>query len=161
MENDETMSALTDEKLYRIFDTCDTGVLLRFKNDFGGRDLIFFPGNYAIRTNSGSVQTFDRFVKDFSPTGDSGRQDILLSEIIESIQCSRFISKANGEGMRQLFTSRFVEIFTGQKNDTPANQRNKWLQVRVSLRDWNERVKDNMIFVSIQVELPKRYVDGN
>ncbi|TVR40865.1 MAG: hypothetical protein EA392_02940 [Cryomorphaceae bacterium] len=149
---------LSEKKTLTVVDDCG-GVLLRFKNDHSGRDLVMFPGNFAVRYSSGQVRTFDKFVTDFSLSGDTGREDILSSEVVEKIQCSRFFPVANKDGMKQLFTSRSVEMFTGVKNDTPANQRNLWVQVRVSIRDWNERARENVIFVSIEIELPKRYVD--
>lgn len=151
-----TKSNIIDMK---IIDPCD-GLILRFKNDFGGRDLIHFPGNYQVIFQSGNVQSVEVAVSDFLPASlERGREQVLSIDAVERIQCSRMVKRANIEGLKQLFSSRYVELFTGKKDDTTANKQNKWLQVQVSLRDWVERIKENEIFISIEIELPKRFVD--
>lgn len=150
---------LSEEKILKVVDTCNGGLLLRFKNDLGGRDTVIFEGDYAVRYQGGDVQSIDRFVTDFSPAGESGRTEVLKTEIVESIQASRFYHKRNAEGMKQLLTSRWVEMFTGVINDTPENQREKWLRVEVRERGNVEKLKNDLCFMTIEVMLPKRFVD--
>lgn len=143
----------------KIVEPCD-GLILRFKNDFGGRDLVHFPGNYSISFQQGETRTIKSNISDFSETSrERGTEDVLEIKAGEKIQCSRFVKQVNGPGLKQLFTSRFVELFIGQKNDTPSIQQNGWLQVQVRLRDWSERIKENQIFVSIEIELPETLTD--
>ena len=143
----------------KIVEPCD-GLILRFKNDFGGRDLVHFPGNYSISFQQGDTKTIKSNITDFSPSSrDRGTEGVLKITAGEKIQCSRFVKSINGPGMRQLFTSRFVELFTGSKNDTIENNEKSWLQVQVRIRDWNERIKENQIFVSVEIELPQTQTD--
>lgn len=143
----------------KIVEPCD-GLMLRFKNDFGGRDLIHFPGNYSISFQQGEIRTVKSNVTDFSRISkERGTEDVLVIRAGEKIQCSRFVKKANGPGMKQLFTSRYVEIFTGVKNDNTFNKQNSWLQVQIRIRDWNERINENQIFISAEIELPETLTD--
>ena len=145
--------------LMRVIAPCD-GLILRFKNDLGGRDLIHFPGNFALLFENETVTTVEMNVTDFTEsTGARGRETVLKLRSQDKIQCSRFIAIENKEAAKQLLASRFVELYVGQKNDTVLQRDGNWINVKLRLRDWNERAKENYIFLAIEITLPERYTD--
>ena len=145
--------------IMRMVDPKD-GLILRFKNDLGGRDLMHFPGNYALFYENETVTTVEMNVTDFTEsTGARGRETVLKLRSQDKIQCSRFIAIENKEAAKQLLSSRFVELYTGQKNDAPLQRDQNWLNVKIRLRDWNERAKENYIFLAIEIIPPERYTD--
>lgn len=143
----------------RIIDPHD-GLILRFKNDLGGRDLIHFPGNYALFVENETLTTVELNIENFNiDSPERSRDSVLKLRTQDKIQCSRFIDIENKDVVKQLISSRFVELYTGQKNDSESNQINAWVQVKIRLRDWNERSKENQIFVAIEIIPPERYTD--
>ena len=145
--------------IMRMVDPKD-GLILRFKNDLGGRDLMHFPGNYALFYENETVTTVEMNVTDFTEsTGARGRETVLKLRSQDKIQCSRFIAIENKEAAKQLLASRFVELYVGQKNDTVLQRDGNWINVKLRLRDWNERAKENYIFLAIEIIPPERYTD--
>ena len=145
--------------IMRMVDPKD-GLILRFKNDLGGRDLMHFPGNYALFYENETVTTVEMNVTDFrSDTGARGRESVLRLRSQDKIQCSRFVKIENKEAAKQLLSSRFVELYTGKKNDAPLQRDQNWLNVKIRLRGWSERAKENYVFLSIEITLPERYTD--
>lgn len=152
----------------KIINPCD-GLILRFKNDFGGRDLVHFPGNYLVSFEQGETRTVKSNISDFSDESKQrGTSEVISIEAGEKILCSRWVKKQNGPGMKQLFTSRYVEIYTGKKVESipggeielePKDLQFGWLQVQIAKRDWNERIKENQIFISAEIELPEILTD--
>jgi hypothetical protein len=147
------------EKTMKVIDPCD-GLILRFKNDLGGRDLVHFAGNYAKFFEVKTDLKTDIDVKDFGfGSLDRAREKVLKKSTQDKIQCSRFFPAINADGFKQLLSSRYIEIYTGIKNDDDTSKALDWIEVQVSLREWQERVKENLIFIAIEIILPERFKD--
>ena len=150
--------SIIEKKDYRIVD-CDDLVLLRFKNNKGGRDSIGFYGNATNVFEGETTETQTRDVADFSSTSiERGREKVVKKRSQDKVVVSRSFPIYNKEGVKQLIDSHYIELFTGVKNDTAANQRNKWLEVQINLLQWTERQRDNQLFVVIEIIKPERYI---
>ena len=147
------------EKTMKVIDPCD-GLILRFKNDLGGRDLVHFAGNYAKFFEVKTELKTDVEVTDFGfGSIDRSREKVLKKSSQDKIQCSRFFPSVNIDGFKQLLSSRYVELFTGVKNADLTSQTLDWIEVQISLREWQERVKENLVFIAIEILLPERFKD--
>jgi len=51
---------------FRVVDPCQ-GILLRFKNDLGGRDQVFFEHNAAMVYEAQTTATKETEITDFTP----------------------------------------------------------------------------------------------
>jgi hypothetical protein len=143
----------------RVVNPCD-GLILRFKNDLGGRDLVHFEGNFNKVFEMKTDLKTEVNLSDFGTTAlDRGREKVLKKSTVDKIQCSRFFPVKNEDGFKQLLASRYIELFTGVKNDTNTNRSFRWIEVQIELRDWQLRDKENMVFIAIDVILPERFTD--
>lgn len=124
---------------------CPGDVVLRFLNSLGGVDTVLFHGN-SSRSVQSTYEAIAKRVKDFSSTGDAGRETVIKTSVGERIECTRQFPMANREGILQLFQSKNVQVYYS----------GKWYDVQLIQKDWNDKIKENAFVVTIEIKLPDR-----
>ena len=145
--------------LFRVVDPCN-GVMLRFKNDLGGRDQIFFQHNASITYEAQTESTKENEITDYSLTAkETSNIEVLKMRAQDKMVVSRQLPTSETEAIKQLLRSRYVEMFTGVKNDTLSNKQNLWKQVQVFQRGWNQKLNGLHFKVTIEIVLPELLTD--
>jgi hypothetical protein len=136
-------------KTFRIEKRCPGDQVVRFKNDYGGYDLVLFKGNARSEFQNEVVDTIERIVENYGTARDGGKETILRLRSGYSMEVSRYFSTDEKEGYNQLFSSRLVQLLID----------NNWYDVRISPKRWDEKARENIIFVVAEITLPERLTD--
>ncbi len=144
------MSIVIQPITLRVRKYCNGDIVLKFLNNYAGWDTVHFDGN-AVRVFTQSIDEVEaRRVKNFSVLhGAPGIEIVTKISAGESIQCTRQFPSYEKEGIQQMLSSRFVQIY----------YEDKWLDVQLSLKTWKDKIKDNAILVTIEIKLPERLIN--
>ena len=159
--------AVITEIFARTVNVCEGDTIIRFLNDYSGWDVVLFPGNGQQSFEREIDATSSLRVTNFASNGgQTARERVDKITAGGTINVSRFFDGANKEGVDQMLSSRFVQIWTGPIPFTEPfdvggvkQKPDYWLDCQLSLNRYEQRNKVNMIFISIKIILPKRFTN--
>lgn len=139
-------TVLTEVLNIAVSDTCQSGVFLRWQNDYGGVDQWLFNGNMSEKVSISDVEYFEKNIDDL--VDERSNFEVIRKTFAEGKTVYTTFDKTNTEGFKQLLRSRFIQMYIA----------GEWYQVDVNLVSMN--VEEFMPFgkLTIDIVLPKIYV---